>query len=307
MDSVLGIIVLYKPTMSHVAINIEAALKQVDKLIVVDNTPKKAMDQTHLKEIERIRNVHANELIYVVNNDNLGLPASYNFGIEFAKSHNFKFLFILDQDSNLTDDVVNKLLSTYYSLSNSFKVGAVCALNKEKIEYSSDTYLWDFYERSGMYKNKDVREVALAINSGFMAPISVYEKIGNYDLDYFLDCVDQEMCLRMKTYGFKIFTVENAVVNHSEAELITGRILFLTFYVKRNDPMRYYYISRGTFQLLSKYLFYFPSLSIFLILSLFGRNLRIISFPSKRIKSWYFTFLGIVHFFKGITGILPES
>lgn len=292
--------------MPQTAVNIEAALKQVDRILIVDNTPQQVVDQSVFDEIESLKAKYPHEIIFKKNNCNLGLPISYNLAIIYAKENNLKFLLLLDQDSNLTNDVVKKLLSSYYSLSESFKVGAVCALNKEKIEYSSDTYLWDFYERSGMYKNNGIREVALAINSGFMAPISTYEEVGKYDENFFLDCVDQEMCLRMISHGFKIFLVEDAVVNHSEAELIKGRILFLTFYVKRNDPIRYYYISRGTLQLLSKYFFYFPSISLFLILSLFGRNLRIISFPSKRFRSWYFTFLGIIHFFKEIGGILPN-
>ena len=307
IDSVLGIMVLYKPPMPQVTINIEAALKQVDRVLVVDNTPQQTVDQDYLKEIENLKAKYESKFIIKKNDFNLGLPVSYNFAIEYAKRNNFKFLLLLDQDSNLTDNVVKKLLFSYNDLSNSFKVGAVCAINKEEIKYPIDTYLWAFYERSGMYKNNDVREVALAINSGFMAPLSVYEEVGKYDENYFLDCVDQEMCFRMIRHGYKIFILESAVVNHSEGKLIKGRVLFLEFYVKMNEPIRYYYISRGTLKLLSMHLFEFPSLSLILILSLVVRNLRIISFPSNRFKSWYFTFLGIIHFFKGITGILPES
>jgi rhamnosyltransferase len=299
--------VLYKPQRTQLVANIEAAINQVDMLLILDNTPKGSSDSNALTEILTMLSEHKGKIVYKHNNSNLGLPRCYNYAIEFAKNRNMKFLLLLDQDSNLSENAVDELLSSYYQLSKKFKVGAVCSLNKEKVEYSSDTYLWDFYERKGLYNENGVREVILAINSGFMAPISVYEDVGNYDEKYFLDCVDQEMCLRIISRGFKIFIVEDAIVNHSEAELITGSLLFLKFNVKRNEPLRYYYISRGTLQLLNRYLLIFPSISLFLVLSLFGRNLRIISFPSKRLRSWFYSSLGIIHFFKGKIGIIPGS
>jgi rhamnosyltransferase len=306
-DEVLALMVLYKPHKIQLMSNIEAAVNQIDMLLLLDNSPQGDDYNNLVTEIEPILSKYKDKVEYKHNDSNLGLPPCYNYAIDLAKTKKMKFLLLLDQDSNLSENVVSKLLSAYYFLSKTLKVGAVCSLNKEKIDYSSDTYLWDFYERKGLYKKGGIREVELAINSGFMAPISVYEEVGNYDENYFLDCVDQEMCLRIRNRGYKIFLVEGAIVNHSEAELIIGNLIFLKFYVKRNDPIRYYYISRGTLQLLNKYIFSFPSISLFLVLSLVGRNLRIILFPSKKLRSWFYSLLGIIHFFKGKIGIIPQS
>lgn len=306
-EDVLGLIVLFKPNQIQLMVNIRSVATQVEKLLILDNTPDENNESRYKENIENAQNLYPNKIVYKKNNSNLGLPPNYNFAIDFAIKNNMKFLLLLDQDSNTPENTVSKLLSDYHTLSKSFKIGAVCALNEEKIDVANENYLWDFYERKGMYNSDGIREIVLAMNSGFLAPISVYKEIGGYDENYFLDCVDQEMCLRMISYGYKIFKSEHAVITHSEGELIFGNFLGIKFPVIRQIPKRYYYISRGTFQLLIKYWRKFPSISIFLVLSLIGRNMRIIGFPNNRVRSWFYTSLGVIHFFKGIRGVLPES
>ncbi len=306
-EDVLGLIVLFKPDPKQLMVNISSVVTQVEKLLILDNTPDQSNESSYKENIENAQLAYPNKIVYKKNNTNLGLPPNYNFAIEFGRKNNMKFLLLLDQDSNTPENTVTKLLSDYQSLSKSFKVGAVCALNEEKIDVANENYLWDFYRRKGMYNSGGIREIVLAMNSGFMAPISVYTEIGGYDENYFLDCVDQEMCLRMISCGYKIFKSEQAVIGHFEGELIFGNFLGIKFPVIRQTPKRYYYISRGTFQLLIKYWRKFPSISIFLFLSLIGRNMRIIGFPNNRVRSWFYTSLGVIHFFRGIRRALPES
>ena len=306
-NDVLALIVLYKPNPSNLLTNVEAVVNQVDALIILDNSPNDYNANNYSAEIGSLISRYNDKITFKHNESNLGLPLNYNYAIDLAKMKNMKFLLLLDQDSKLSENVVKELLSSYYKLSKTFKVGAVSALNQEQIEFSSDTALWGFYERRGMYKKDEIREVAFTINSGFLAPISVYHDVGQYNEKYFLDCVDQEMSLRMRKHGYKIFIIENAVVYHSEGELFTGRFLFSSIQMKRQVPIRYYYISRGTFQLLYDYFLVFPSLSFVLLWSMIGRNIKIVSYPSKRLRSWFYTLLGIIHFLKGIHGEIKES
>lgn len=44
---------------------------------------------------------------------NIGIAAAQNYGINYAVEHNYNYLFYLDQDSIVSEDIISKLLSQY--------------------------------------------------------------------------------------------------------------------------------------------------------------------------------------------------
>ncbi len=50
----------------------------------------------------------------------------------------------------------------------------------------------------------------LAISSGSLFNLPALKKIGWHNEDYFVDCVDYELCLRARRCGFKIGLIKNA-------------------------------------------------------------------------------------------------
>jgi GT2 family glycosyltransferase len=54
-----------------------------------------------------------------------------------------------------------------------------------------------------------VEEVLLAISSGSLFNLKVLQKIGWHNENYFVDCVDYELCLRARRYGYKIGLIKN--------------------------------------------------------------------------------------------------
>ena len=80
--------------------------------------------------------------------------------------------------------------------------------------YSSTTY--DKYKRIKNFAEVvEVREVML---SGMIIPVSIFEEVGKFREDFFMDLIDFEWCWRARFFGFKIFQSKKALAYHSLGE-----------------------------------------------------------------------------------------
>lgn len=124
---------------------------------------------------------------------NIGIAAAQNYGINYAVEHNYNYLFYLDQDSIVPEDIISKLLFQYrFLLSNSIIVGAVGprAFNRcENKEYKGSV-------KKGKKINNEITEVSELISSASLIAVSNFEKTGLMDEELFIDGVDHEWCWR---------------------------------------------------------------------------------------------------------------
>src|SRR5258707_8225261 len=103
---VCAIVVTYHPD-SEVPDRIDRILRQVGALVIVDNGSCDV-------EVTKLRVLAANPSItLVLNSDNLGIARALNIGIQRAVALGFTWALLLDQDSNIDDDMVQTLLSVH--------------------------------------------------------------------------------------------------------------------------------------------------------------------------------------------------
>jgi rhamnosyltransferase len=244
---VIAVVVTYQPDPEILTLLLKAVVRQVDGVIIVDNGSE--IDPSMLDV------VWANpEQISVFRLfENTGVAAAQNKGIVEVMRRNATHVLLLDQDSIPTADMVSKLICAEQELiSKGEKIAAVgpCYQDDRNMDRSS------FITVSGLQVVKRFCrqidrfiESDVIISSGSLIPLSVLVEVGGPLTELFIDQVDFEWCFRAKSYGYRLFGVCDAVMQHSIGETpknILGR-KFL-----HHSPLRHYYIFRNAVWLLSK-------------------------------------------------------
>lgn len=239
MEKVICVLVLYNPNIDLLTKVVSAILPQVDLLWISDNS----VESLNLSSILET----SSKIVYKKMPGNIGIAAAQNYGINYAVEHNYNYLFYLDQDSIVPEDIISKLLFQYrFLLSNSIIVGAVGprAFNRcENKEYKGSV-------KKGKKINNEITEVSELISSASLIAVSNFEKTGLMDEELFIDGVDHEWCWRASSISNgRFFIVETVKLSHYLGE---GDRYFLWRKVPIPTPFRTYYQFRNYFTLLRR-------------------------------------------------------
>lgn len=229
---ILAAIVTYNPDISRLEKNINAIVNQVEKIIIIDNNSR------NIKEIEEY---FSNKKIKILKNlENLGIAAALNKGIEYSRRKNYRYILTLDQDSISTINMVKNLKIGFSNKSNIAIVSpTIYDLNMKKISTKQTV--------------KEFEEVEVTITSGSLCCVSALEKVGMFEEQLFIDCVDFEICLRLRREGYKILLSQKATLNHEVGKSCIENILGLKFIITNHSPFRCYYIFRNSIYVNNKY------------------------------------------------------
>lgn len=214
---------------------IDSLSKQVDKIIIVNNSSACLFFES--------------EFIEVINlNDNFGIAKAQSIGMAYSFSSGADFVLQMDQDSEPDSDLVEKLLLTYNELSSlGYNVGIVGPqdIDKDSLEINK--------ARVKIGRNIEGTNcfiVEQTLSSGSLISKSAYDKTGGMNDNLFIDAVDEEYCWRVRENGFIV--VKNNDV-HLAHKIGLGNKTFLgVIKLGVSAPIRYYYQFRNVI-LLSKY------------------------------------------------------
>jgi len=151
-------------------------------------------------------------------NENLGFGAGCNLANQKALG---EFLFFLNPDSFLTDDSLKKALDFLQEKPSVGVVGGKIFLFPEKIiqpwTSGKKTSLWRILFRHNFgasWKSQKPVSVDWVSGTALLTRKKLFEEIGGFDKDFFMYFEDQDLCLRIKNSGFKIFFLPFFSVNH---------------------------------------------------------------------------------------------
>lgn len=235
---VSGIIILYNPDFKILYKSIQRLLLQVDTLYIIDNTP----DVDNYKLFTEYSKVK-----YIALKENIGIAAAQNVGLNLCLKDRTDFVFFLDQDSIVDQNMVDRLiLKLNWCISKNINIGAIGprAYNRE----SNKSY------KGSIKKGKDIgnnlTEVTEIINSASLIPISSFEKVGLMDASLFIDGVDHEWCWRGSyKQRFRYFIDEDSILSHKLGE---GDRRFLFKKVAIPTPFRTYFQYRNYLYLIRR-------------------------------------------------------
>lgn len=186
---------------------------------------------------------------------NSGIAAALNQGIQTAITlWKPGFILTLDQDSELDNGYVAAALKTYSDATRSgIAVGLVAAQSHNK----RDVPL--------LAPSSGFQEAFDPLQSGAIIPLSTFEKVGMLDERLFIDCVDSEFNLRIRSHGMATLVglgcnMEHAL-GHARPMTILGwhiSVRGIKRHVHYHAPFRVYYITRNSVYLWRLYGLLFP-------------------------------------------------
>ncbi|MFT3928652.1 MAG: glycosyltransferase family 2 protein [Spongiibacteraceae bacterium] len=232
---VVAIVVTYCPDMERLGQLLESLAVQVDRVVIVDNTPGGEAD-LDARGWQKLGN---NKITVVCIGENIGIAEAINVGIDRARSSiQPTHILLSDQDSVPDQDMVVELLKESISLKERGEsVGAVGPTYYD--ESTGKLSLFQLFGRgSGFYRlgaaiDKSVKCWSL-ISSGCLIPISVIDDVGGMDGRLFIDHVDIEWGFRAISKGYSLFGVRDARMAHQRGDsglsIWVGRWKVINFY-----------------------------------------------------------------------------
>lgn len=232
----------YRPEASVYA-NLCRLRAQAHAILVVDNGSTPA-------EVAGLRHLCAEQQIGLLENaSNLGIAAALNQGIRWARAHHASFIFFFDQDSSIPDGFVDTMLACFEKTS---ETEPLAILVPRYIEERTGRVLYPPGAPGG--------ELNAATTSGSLTPMDVFNSIGEFAEELFIDGVDYEFSLRVREHGMSIRECAEATLLHNPGETTTHRVLgFVNFRTSNYSPARRYYQTRNRIWVTRRYWRKFPS------------------------------------------------
>jgi len=241
-QSVCAVIVTYHPSAKMLE-NISKVFAQVQELVVVDNgssadelAPLRVASQTFGFQL-------------VENGENLGIAEALNQGVRWAKSEGYPWVILFDQDSVITDSFVRQMFVAWESHPERERV---CSVHPRYVDPETHVEAVVPRARDG--------SLILPMSSGALMPTWIFDRIGWFASEYFIDSVDWEYCFRIRAAGFLITESRNTTLIHAAGNPTKATILGYTFHPTHHSALRRYYISRNCVVFYRKYFRQFPGL-----------------------------------------------
>lgn len=236
-SQIAGVTVLYNPDISVIK-NIQCTANQVDRLYLIDNSEKTS--QGLIDQCACLANI-----VYVSNKQNLGISKALNIGAQRATKEGYRFLLTMDQDSKPEATMVEALVDMVSSL-NSTNLAIASPFHSIKIDPDPP-------------ENIKYEKVLTVWTSGSLLNLDIYNIVGPFNEDLFIDYVDHEFCLRLSSLGYEIYKVYNALLKHEiGCDIKKNRIFGLSLITSNHSALRKYYITRNRLYVLKLYRKKFP-------------------------------------------------
>lgn len=284
-QSVCAVIVTYHPSIEMLE-NLTNVLAQVQGLVVVDN----GSNPDELQAVQKASRTLGFHLIE--NEKNLGIAEALNQGVRWAKSEGYPWVILFDQDSKITEGFICQMFADWRSHPNRKRVGS---LHPRYVD--PDTGIEAVVPR-------DIGgTLVLPMTSGTLMPLWIFEKVGWFASEYFIDLVDWEYSFRIRAAGFLVADSRRARLLHAAGSPAKTTVLGRTFQSSHHSATRRYYISRNSIALYREYFLMFPAQVLYCIGRQFRELLVCLIAETDRKRKFHNFWLGT---WDGLTGKMGE-
>ena len=285
-----AIIITHHPPSEFLS-NLDNWKCQFDQLLIIDNGSD-LQTQSLLQQASQERR---SEIEIILNKTNLGMATALNQGFSWALKQGSDFIFAFDQDSQPASDMIETLLYTFHSYPDHEKIVVVAPKIKDSINGTNLRYLRSrgrfLFERVDC-TGGTLENVSVVITSGALYNLKVYQKLGPFRDEFFIDYVDTEYCLRARQHGFNVIVNCDAHLYHRLGNQQKKSVGPLTMYPTFHSPERWYYIARNRIQMFQLYALRFPHWFFYeLIIGTYGL-VRLLLFEDRKVKKLQALVLG---------------
>lgn len=226
-NKVFAVLVSYNPEMECLCCNVRELLKQVECVIIVNNSISKLPFNIEYVKIFEL-------------GKNYGIAYAQNVGMKWAYENGAEFVLQMDQDSVIQPNAVKELLCCYNYLSyKHYSVGVVGCL-----DFDRDTGKARIPRtfKGKIIEDSNYHIVTEVISSGSLINKEVYYKVGPMMENLFIDWVDSEFCWRVREKGYLVISNYKALIAHKLGDNYktkSGRI------INTHSPFRLFFIVRN--------------------------------------------------------------
>jgi len=286
--NVAAVVVTYHPGID-VFDHVLSLSGEFDQVYIIDNTPADKVPDWSGKLPD---NTH-----YYPNRENLGIATALNLGINLA-IQDADYVALFDQDSQVDKGYRERIFSRQNTDPDFSKIAligpvwkrlnGVSALGREPEDSDPAKYI----------------SVPTLITSGACISKNVFNSLGRFKDEYFIDNVDHEYALRARRFGYRVVVNPDLVMRHNLGEESSHRAFGKVFFVTNHNPVRRYYITRNKLKLWFSYWRFFPKWVFDDIVQNLKDILKVFLFEDQKIPKLKAVIRGVFHALINVSGPL---
>lgn len=231
-NSVCAVVVTFHPGQNLDA-NLNLLSRQVEHIVIVDN----GSGVEALSLLESLKERLGSTILR--NGINLGIAAALNRGCQHAVENGFTWIVTFDQDSTVTENFIQELL--------------LDAARVKDLGMISPRYVDRHSGRVIPLPKTPSGRLITTLTSGSLFQTKVYLNAGPFDEGLFIDSVDIEYCLRLRSMQLCIAESEGAILIHSLGRTTVHKLLGKNLPVTNHSPGRRYYMTRNNLYVALRY------------------------------------------------------
>lgn len=240
-QSVCAVVVTYHPAAGAIE-HIAKVLAQVEGLVVVDNG-------SNADAINLLRTTSHDFGFQLIENEaNLGIAEALNQGVRWAASEGYPWVILFDQDSTITEGFMGHMFAAWQSHPL-----------RERVSSIHPRYVDPKTGIEAAVPRASDGSPVFPMTSGSLMPTWIFNKIGWFASEYFIDLVDWEYCFRIRAAGYLVADARQATLLHAPGDPAKTTVLGHTFHTTYHSAMRRYYISRNSVIFYRQYFRLFPA------------------------------------------------
>lgn len=262
---------------------VSALIPQVQKVLVLDNNS----NEENQKIIQNLKD--APRIAISKFDANMGIGYALNRGVEAAKAEEFDWVLTMDQDSIASPEMIANMLASAERVPGMKVVCPSIVLGSaDKLKESDQV-------------------VGYSITSGNLIPVQLFDAVGMFNEDYFIDSVDFEFSLRVRNAGIPMIRCGCAKLHHKLGEIVSLSIGAVSYRYVCHSPLRRYYIYRNHMFLIADFWRKNPIFLAKKTIMLAFQFFEALIFDRKKKENLKMIALGLRDFFKGRVGKFGNS
>lgn len=237
-DSIFAIIVTYNPDIEM--------LQRLHEILTIKDIGTVLIDNDSSNKEEIIKNIPGG--IFLGLEQNEGIAKAQNIGVEIASKNGARFFIFLDQDTQISDHFVDLIRNSFKNPSDPVIFCPVVFDKESGLEYPSlFVNKFGFITKKFSELEQNPIDISVAISSGSAVSKSVFETVGYFNEDFFIDYVDTEWFLRCKYHSIEVTVLPELKILHSIGQTNQKKRLFHSHV---HSHIRVYYQIRNAIALL---------------------------------------------------------
>lgn len=287
-----AVIVTFHPDDRFVFL-LQRVTSQFSAVFIIDNGSSPAA-------LEMLQREASQQKITLLSNPtNRGIAAALNQGIRQARIANYDWAVTFDQDTEIYPRFLARMLDVF---DRSGGGNIIIGSNYDESHKSRKLTKHRLDDADPIAKERKT-----LITSGTLIPLDIFDRIGLFREDYFIDSVDHEFSLRARAHGYRLLLSCEPLMQHRIGNEVDRQSSFRLLLSYHHPPRRKYYISRNTVFTAIQYFSREPAWSIRQGWRMLSDLASIILLENDKSRKLSAFLTGMVHGIKGKTGPIEET